>query len=192
LDLFACRIVGDTRPLPPQAATEEEDEALFEDDPWVQPPIRIDYGYNVKVGSGAFINHNCTIIDTCTVTIGARTLFGPNVSLYSGTHPLDPLARNGTKGPELGKEIHIGEDVWIGGNAIILPGVRLGRGCVVGAGSVVTKDVPDFCVVAGNPARLLKKIETTMDLEHPSNKPVGGSYGAEEPMKDMARDLEVK
>lgn len=86
-----------------------------------------------------FINYNCTIIDTCTVSIGSRTIFGPNVSLYSGTHPQDPDLRNGAEGPEFGKPIIIGDDCWIGGNAIILAGVTIGNGCTVGAGSVVTK-----------------------------------------------------
>ncbi|XRM44437.1 hypothetical protein ABZX51_007575 [Aspergillus tubingensis] len=99
----------------------------------------MDYGYNVKVGEGAFINFDCVIIDTCLVTIGARTLFGPKVSLYSGTHPLDPAVRNGTEGPESGKEIHIGEDCWLAGNVTVLPGVTIGKGAVIGAGSVVTK-----------------------------------------------------
>lgn len=135
-----CRIVGDKRPLPPNEhySTEEEDEAFFGDEPYVEPPFHCDYGTNVTLGDNVFINFNCTIIDTCRVTIGSRTLFGPNVSLYSGTHPLDPELRNGTRGPELGKEIHIEEDCWIGGNAIIL-GVRIGKGSTVGAGSVVTK-----------------------------------------------------
>ena len=132
-------ILGDSTPLPPPALTEEEDEILLEDEPWVHPPVHIDYGTNVRLGSGVFINFNCTILDTCLVTVGARTLVGPNVSLYSGTHPLDPVLRNGTKGPELGGEIHIGEDVWIGGNVIILPGITVGKGAVIGAGSVVTK-----------------------------------------------------
>jgi acetyltransferase-like isoleucine patch superfamily enzyme len=91
------------------------------------------------VGEGVFINFNCTIIDTCLVSIGARTLFAPNVSIYSGTHPLDPDVRSGTTGPELGKEVWIEEDCWIGGNVVILPGVRIGKGSTVGAGSVVTK-----------------------------------------------------
>lgn len=93
----------------------------------------------MKLGAGCFINFNCVILDTCLVTIGARTLVGPNVSIYSGTHPLDPDLRNGIKGPESGKEVHIGDDCWICGNVVILPGVTIGRGCTVGAGSVVTK-----------------------------------------------------
>jgi acetyltransferase-like isoleucine patch superfamily enzyme len=132
-------IVGDETPLPPRAATEAEDEDLFASDAWVEPPVRIDYGTNVKLGQNVFINFNCTIADTCLVTIGARTLFGPNVSLFSAAHPLDPDVRNGTQGPEWGGEIHIEEDCWIGGNVVVLPGVRVGRGSTVGAGSVVTK-----------------------------------------------------
>ncbi|KAL1955094.1 hypothetical protein VTO42DRAFT_9028 [Malbranchea cinnamomea] len=155
-------IAQDRRPLPPQVRDPGEDDALFEDEPWIEPPIRVDYGFNVKLGSGVFINYNCTMVDTCLITIGDRTLFGPNVSLYSGTHPLDPSLRNGTKGPELGKEIHIGDDCWIGGDVTILPGVTIGRGSTVGAGSVVTKDVPPFHVVAGNPARIIRKVETAM------------------------------
>lgn len=124
----------------------------------------MDYGYNVHLGQNVFINFNSVFLDTCVITIGSRTLVGPNVSFYSGTHPLDPSVRDGTRGPELGKEIHIGEDCWIGGNVCILPGVNIGRGSVVGAGSVVTKNVSDFTVVAGNPARFIRKIETEMDL----------------------------
>lgn len=93
----------------------------------------------MKLGAGVYVNSNFTAIDTCVISIGARTLLGPNVSLYSGTHPLDPALRNGTKGPETGQEIHIGEDCWLAGNVIVLPGVTIGKGATVGAGSVVTK-----------------------------------------------------
>ena len=159
-------IIQDKTPLPPQAATPEEDDTLFEDDPWVEPPLAMDYGYNVRLGKNVFINFNSVFLDTCLTTIGDRTLVGPNVSFYSGTHPLDPVIRQGTRGPELGKEIHVEQDCWIGGNVVILPGVTIGRGSVVGAGSVVTKSVPAFTVVAGNPARVIRKIDTVMDPAH--------------------------
>lgn len=134
-------VIGDTRPLPPrkEGSTEVEDEELLGSEPWVEAPFHADYGTNVRLGEGVFINFNCTIIDTCLVSIGSRTLLAPNVSLYSGTHPLDPDLRNGTNGPESGKPITIEEDVWIGGNVTICPGVTVGRGSTVGAGSVVTK-----------------------------------------------------
>ncbi|KAF2150710.1 trimeric LpxA-like protein [Myriangium duriaei CBS 260.36] len=135
------KILGDDTPLPPrkEGSTEEEDDLLFDNDPVVIPPFRVDNGINVKVGERTFINYNCTIVDTCLVDIGARILFGPNVSIYSGTHPLDPELRDGMRGPEMGKPIKIDDDCWIGGNAIILAGVTIGKGCTVGAGSVVTK-----------------------------------------------------
>ncbi|KAF7115387.1 hypothetical protein CNMCM5793_002203 [Aspergillus hiratsukae] len=155
-------IVDDKTPLPPPKQDPTEDDALPSREPWIEAPIRIDYGFNVRLGEGVFINFNCVIIDTCLVTIGARTMLGPNVSLYSGTHPLDPALRNGTEGPETGKEIHIGEDCWLAGDVIVLPGVTIGKGATIGAGSVVTKDVPPFHLAAGNPARIIRKIETSM------------------------------
>lgn len=162
-------INADTSPMPSQLPDQEQDAALFEDEPWVEAPIHMDYGTNIRLGSNVFLNQNCTIIDTCLVSIGSRTLVAPNVSFYSGTHPLDPQLRNGTRGPETGKEIHVGEDCWIGGGAIILPGVSIGRGSTVGAGSVVTKDVPPFHVVAGNPAKIIRKIDTTLSKELSEN-----------------------
>lgn len=136
---YRLSIAEDTRPLPPQLDDPVADEELFKNEPWVEAPVKADYGFNVKLGEGVFVNSNCVFIDTCTITIGARTMFGPNVSLYSGTHPLDPAVRNGLKGPETGKPITIGEDCWLGGNVIVLPGVTIGKGSTVGAGSVVTK-----------------------------------------------------
>ena len=173
-------VVKDERPLPPPAASTEEDDAQFADDGEVSPPIFFDFGTNVKLGKRVYINVNCTIIDTCLVTIGARTLFAPNVSIYSGTHPTNPELRDGMNGPESGKEVHIGEDVWIGGHVVILPGVRVGKGATLGAGCVVTKvfppyesprsiftktpliifqDVPDYTIVVGNPARILRRVD---------------------------------
>ena len=125
--------------MPPELPNQEEDDALFSEEVWVEPPVHIDYGTNVRLASNVYINFNCTILDTCLVSIGSRVLIAPNVSFYSGTHPLDPELRNGTAGPELGKEIHVEDDCWIGGNVTILPGVRIGKGSTVGAGSVVTK-----------------------------------------------------
>ncbi|KIX05754.1 uncharacterized protein Z518_03726 [Rhinocladiella mackenziei CBS 650.93] len=156
-------LTHDPRPLPPAAKTQEEDDALFARDPWVSAPIHADYGFNIFLADTAQLNFNSTFVDTCPIHIGARTLIGPNCSFYSGTHPLDPAVRNGTNGPELGKEINIGKDCWLGGNVIVLPGVTIGEGSTIGAGSVVTKDIPPFHVAAGNPAKILRKIPTQMD-----------------------------
>ena len=153
-------IVEDKRPLPPPAATEAEDEELLSHEPWVTAPLRADYGHNIHFGSNVYANFNCVFLDTCAIRVGSRTLIGPNVSFYAATHPIDAAVRNGTEGPESGKEIWIGEDCWLGGGAIILAGVRLGRGVVVGAGSVVTKSVGGWRVIAGNPARVIREIQS--------------------------------
>lgn len=119
-------------------------------------PFRCDYGCNISIGDNFFANFNLTILDEAKVTIGDNVFFGPNVSIYTACHPLDPDERR--TGREWAEEIHIGNDVWVGGNATILPGVAIGDGAVVGAGSVVTKDVAPRTVVAGNPARKIKEI----------------------------------
>ncbi len=180
--------------MPPLIADPEADAAQFDTtDPWTQPPLTMDYGYNVRIAAGAFLNANASFVDTCLISIGARTLVGPNCSFYSGTHPLDPVVRNGMDGPESGKPILIGEDCWLAGNVTVLPGVTVGRGAVVGAGSVVTKDVPAFHVVAGNPARILRKIETAMDPEQrPKDGRPADTGGPEEPMARLAEKLDVK
>jgi acetyltransferase-like isoleucine patch superfamily enzyme len=105
------------------------------------------------------MNFNSVFVNTCLTTIGNNVLIGPNVSFYSGTHPLDPAVRNGTKGPEAGKEIHVGDDCWIGGNVVILPGVTIGRGCTIGAGSVVTK-VRLACI------KILRLLKPQSNLPH--------------------------
>lgn len=143
-------VTEDKTPLPPVQDDPVADEALFHREPWVEAPIRVDYGFNIKLGEGVFVNSNSVFIDTCPITIGARTLFGPGVNLFSGTHPLDPALRNGTEGPELGHPITIGEDCWIGGNVIVLPGVVIGKGATIGAGSVVTKVCVLACLHAKN------------------------------------------
>lgn len=126
--------------MPPVNPDPKEDEALFEEtDPFVDGPISVDHGLNFKVGKGTFLNFNLLVLDTCLITIGENVLFGPNVSIYGATHPLDPAVRRGLKGPEGGKEVHIEDDVWIAGSVIILAGVRIGKGSTVGAGAVVTK-----------------------------------------------------
>ncbi|KAJ5936643.1 acetyltransferase CysE/LacA/LpxA/NodL family [Penicillium verhagenii] len=168
-------IIEDTRPLPEELQDAKADEALFDEtDPYVDGPISIDHGLNFKVGKQSFLNFNLLVLDTCLITVGENVLFGPNVGLYGALHPMDPAKRRGLKGPEAGKEIHIEDDVWIGAGATILGGVTVGRGSTVGASSVVTKDVPPFHFVAGNPARIIRKIESEMDPEFKGNSGVDG------------------
>lgn len=120
-----------------------------------QPPFYCDYGSNIYAGANVFMNFNCVVLDVCPVYIGAGTMFGPAVQALTATHPVDAVER--AKGPEYGKPIRIGRDCWIGGAAIIQPGVTIGDRCVVGSGAVVTKDVPDDTIVVGNPAKPLQK-----------------------------------
>ncbi|CAI4217914.1 unnamed protein product [Parascedosporium putredinis] len=150
-------------PLPPPHDSPAEDDELLKDFPWVEAPVKMDYGYNglERFGKNVFVNFGSTWLDTCTITVGDRTLIGPNCSFFSASHPQDPTLRNGTAGPESGKPIVIGADCWLGGNVIILPGVTIGRGSTVGAGSVVTKDVPEYTCVAGNPARIIKRVDVS-------------------------------
>ncbi|KAI9805563.1 MAG: hypothetical protein M1825_000814 [Sarcosagium campestre] len=124
----------------------------------VEAPFNCDYGYNITIGADVLIGTNCTIMDTCSVTIGPRTVIGPNVSILTATMPIDPRRRKGSQGPSLGRSIIIEEDCWIGAGVIILPGRKVGKSSTVGAGSVVTRDVPRFTVVAGNPARVHRGI----------------------------------
>nr|MBF0684646.1 sugar O-acetyltransferase [Pseudomonas sp.] len=126
-------------------------------DLWIQPPFFCDYGTNITLGDKVFFNFNCVVLDVAAVRIGSRVLFGPNVQIYAATHPLSAAERS--TGLELGKEIEIGDDVWVGGSAVICPGVRIGARSVIGAGSVVTKDIPEGVFAAGNPCRVVRQID---------------------------------
>jgi maltose O-acetyltransferase len=119
----------------------------------IRPPFFCDYGYNIRLGDGVFLNFNCVILDVVEVVIGDRTQIGPAVQIYAADHPRDAQTRR--SGLEFGRPVRIGADVWIGGGAILLPGVTIGDGAVIGAGSVVTRDVGAGQTVAGNPARPL-------------------------------------
>ena len=124
---------------------------------WIEPPFYCDYGYNIQTGKNVFFNFNCCVLDVMPVSIGNDVLFGPNVQIYTATHPMEAEARKTWL--EFAIPITIGNDVWVGGGAIICPGVSIGNGVVIGAGAVVTKSVPDNVFVGGNPARIIKGID---------------------------------
>lgn len=129
--------------------------------PWVGPGFQCDYGKNIHVGKHFIANYNVTILDIAPVHIGDHCMIGPNTLITSVGHPLDPQKRRNHIG--IAKPVNIGDDVWIGGNCTILPGVTIGNNVVVAAGAVVTKDVPDNCVVGGVPARVIKHIDSLND-----------------------------
>ncbi len=152
-----CRALNDTHD-----ADEHERRRILEDlfaqggaQVWMQPPFYCDYGTNIYLGQRVFFNFNCVILDVCEVRIGDFTLFGPSVQIYTATHPLDAAAR---RTEEMGRPITLGSDVWVGGGAIICPGVTIGSRSVIGAGSVVTRDVPEGVVAAGNPCKVIRRI----------------------------------
>ena len=123
---------------------------------FINPPFYCDYGTNIEVGKNFFANYNCTILDVAKVKIGDNCQLAPNVAIYTAGHPLHPVSRNSAY--EYGKEVVIGDNVWIGGNTVICPGVHIGDNVVTGAGSVVTRDIPDWTVAAGNPCKVLRRI----------------------------------
>ncbi|MFP4095716.1 MAG: sugar O-acetyltransferase [Cyclobacteriaceae bacterium] len=123
---------------------------------WLQPPFYCDYGYNIIAGEKVFFNFNCVVLDVSYVRIGSRTLFAPNVQIYTATHPINHRER--ASGLEYAKPVTIGEDVWVGGGAVICPGISIGDRSVIGAGSVVTRDIPSDVFAAGNPCKVIKAI----------------------------------
>jgi maltose O-acetyltransferase len=122
---------------------------------WMQPPFFCDYGSNILLGERVYFNFNCVVLDVCRVTIGDFTLFGPAVQIYTATHPMNAELR---RNQEFGKPITIGSDVWVGGGAILCPGVTIGSKTVIGAGSVVTRDIPTGVFAAGHPCRVIREI----------------------------------
>ena len=127
-----------------------------EEEPFINPPFYCDYGNHIKVGKNFFANYNCTFLDVAAITFGDNCLLGPNVSIYTAGHPVHPLSRNSRY--EYGIAVTVGNDVWLGGCTVICPGVTIGDGCVIGAGSVVTKDIPPYSIAAGNPCRVIRTI----------------------------------
>lgn len=127
-----------------------------EETPFINPPFYCDYGNHIKVGKNFFCNYNCTILDVGKVTFGDNCLLAPNVAIYTAGHPIHPDSRNSLY--EYGIDVTIGDNVWIGGNVVIMPGVTIGSNCVIGAGSVVTRDIPEWSIATGNPCKVLRKI----------------------------------
>ncbi len=124
---------------------------------YIEPNFFCDYGHNIELGQNFYANHNCVILDAAKVSIGDNVLLGPAVQIYAVTHPLNATQRK--TGLEQGKAVTIGNSVWVGGGAIILPGVTIGEGAVIAAGAVVTKDVPAYVLVAGNPAKMIRTLD---------------------------------
>lgn len=123
---------------------------------WIESPFQCDYGYNIEIGDNFYSNHNLIILDCTKVKIGDNVFVGPNVGIYTPCHPIDAKERMTFK--EWAEPVTIGSDVWLGGNVVILPGVTIGDNVVIGAGSVVTKDIPSNCVAVGNPCKPIKSL----------------------------------
>lgn len=123
---------------------------------FVNPPFYCDYGSHIEVGKNFFANYNCTLLDVAKIKIGDNCQMAPNVAIYTAGHPIHPVSRNSAY--EYGKEVTIGDNVWLGGNTVVCPGVHIGNNVVIGAGSVVTRDIPDWSIAAGNPCKVIRKI----------------------------------
>ena len=141
------------------------------EDSWIEPPFRCDYGTQISIGDHFFANYDCIFLDVAPITIGNQAMFGPRVCLYTAGHPLDAATRN--TGLEFGKPIAIGDDVWLGGNVVVLPGVTIGAGTVVAAGSVVRRDLPPHVLAAGNPCQVLRPITEADRLKWEAQKEHG-------------------
>lgn len=125
---------------------------------YIEPPFYCDYGYNIEVGVNFYANFNCVILDVSAVKMGDNVLLGPCVQIYTATHPLEPAER--LTGKELGRPVEVGDNVWIGGGAVICPGVRIGGNTTIGPDSVVTRDIPESVFAAGNPCRTIRVLKS--------------------------------
>lgn len=123
---------------------------------WIEPTFRCDYGYNIYIGDNFYANYDCILLDVCRITIGENVMFGPRVCIYTAAHPIDAEVRS--NGLEYGKPVNIGNNVWIGGNTIINPGITIGDNVIIGSGSVVTKDIPSGVIAVGNPSKILREL----------------------------------
>lgn len=152
-----CHAFNHSDPTQPQQRmTLLSDLLQLGENAYLEPNFFCDYGYNIRTGKNFYANHNLTILDCCPVTIGDNLMIAPHVLISTATHPTDALERRVT---EYATAITIGNDVWIGGNATILPGVNIGDNVVIGAGSVVTRDIPSNSVAVGNPCRVIKALD---------------------------------
>ncbi|GBF35597.1 maltose O-acetyltransferase [Desulfocucumis palustris] len=127
------------------------------DNIYIEPTLHCDYGYNLHIGENFYANFDCVFVDVCEIRIGDNCFIGPGVHIYTATHPQNPFER--ATGAEYGRPVNIGNNVWIGGKAVINPGVKIGNNVVVASGAVVIKSVPDNVVVGGNPAKIIKQVE---------------------------------
>lgn len=152
-----CKLLNDSREEQQDVRRRIVDDLFgYSNDAWIQPPFFCDYGTNITVGEKVFFNFNCVVLDVMAVKIGSNVLFGPSVQIYTAMHPMSAAERRSWL--EYAKPVEIGSDVWVGGGAIICPGVKIGQGTVIGAGSIVTRDIPEKVFAAGNPCRVIRPI----------------------------------
>ena len=154
--LFARFNASDPGDAPARLACLRELLGAVADDAWIEPPFFCDYGTQISLGAGVFVNFGAVFLDPASITIGAGAQLGPNVQLLTADHPRDAATR--AAGPELGRAIAIGSRCWLGGGAIVCPGVTIGEDTIVGAGSVVVRDLPARVIAAGNPARVVREL----------------------------------
>ncbi|NGM16542.1 acetyltransferase [Eggerthellaceae bacterium zg-893] len=152
------RMINEAEGARPQREVLAELFAAIGPGSFIEPPFRCDYGAHISIGKNFYANFDCIMLDCAPITVGDNVMLGPRVVLCTATHPIDAATRR--SGLEMARPIRIGNDVWIGANAVVNPGVVIGDRTVIGSGSVVTRDVPSDVVAAGNPCRVIRKLDT--------------------------------